>query len=81
MGLFSRFFLRSPFIAASTLRLCEKFRTYGSGWRGAALLTTMMSSGFTGLHHSLVAYSDIFGYTFWPSAYDESYWAFVYDFL
>ena len=25
------------------------------------------------------AYSDIFEYTFWPYAYDEGYWAYVYD--
>jgi len=25
------------------------------------------------------AYSDIFSYTFWPSAYDPGYWAYAYD--
>ena len=25
------------------------------------------------------AYSDIFEYTFWPSAYDPGYWAYAYD--
>jgi len=25
------------------------------------------------------AYSDIFEYTFWPYAYDDAYWAYVYD--
>lgn len=25
------------------------------------------------------AYSDVFYYTFWPQAYEEGYWAFVYD--